>query len=209
MISKAIDFLYNFLVFTRNNILIYNFPTTLISGAFYVSTMVFGFFKLKEKYSPKHLKHPYGSIMIFLYSVCIVGLINFMLENVWLTSFYIRYHYFNSEGTWLIKLYSSEPYIWIANYTRNFAYMFGCYISIDREIWKTVRANWKTYVCFTLLSLYIVVFFFLSTSYSQIDWSYALANNQSKIDVVSAFLIGLYGKPLFFLLFYTLWSKKS
>jgi len=195
--------LFQFLVFTRQFLLVYNFPTNPVTGIIYFTITYYGYTKLKQRFNTG-LKPWRNNVCLFIYSLCLIGFINFLLENVWLTCFYLRCHLNNIGNTW-ITLYFPEPWGWVLNYARNLIFVFCFSLLIDHRIWKVIHFNVKTYLAFLALSLYIVLFFFLSQSYAWIDWSYALAYDFDEGTVIRAFLIGTLGKPLFFYLYSTIW----
>lgn len=197
--------LVDFLKFSRSYILLYSLPTNPISTIFYLSFAYYGYSKLKTRMD-LDLSKIYNKLLVFLYSFSFLGFINFTLENVWLTSFYLKYTYFN-DG-WLNQIYFNEPSGWIVNYLRNFVYMTVFFI-VSYDIINHVKANKKTVIGYVALSLYIILFFFLSPHYGYIDWTYAIMNNYSDSVILRGFAISVCGKPLLFYIFYSIFIPKK
>jgi len=79
---------------------------------------------------------------------------------------------------------------------------------ISHDILKYVHFNRKTMIGFAALSIYIVLFFFLTPHYAYIDWTYAIMNNYPDLTIIIGFLLSIGGKPILFYIFYTLWTPK-
>lgn len=196
--------IFRFLKFCYQNILFYCLPTNPISTAIYAGIVYYGYRKLKTRVT-LNLKRVSNRLLVYLYSLCFLGFINFCLENVWLTAFYLRYTFFN-DG-WLPQIYFDDPIIigWIVNYLRNFIYLGTCFI-LSRDVWQHVNFNKKTIIGFLSVSLYIFLFFFYTPHYANIDWTYSLIYDFPIPTVIGAFMIGIVGKPLLFYTFYTIWQ---
>lgn len=197
--------LVEFLKFSREYINLYSLPTNPISAIIYIGFAYYGYTKLKTRVSLDVAK-THNKILVYFYSFSLLGFINFCFENVWLSSFYVKYTYLN-EG-WLDQIYFNVPSGWFVNYLRNFVYMIVLYL-VSCDVLKHVNFNWKTAVGSFFLSLYIALFFFLSPHYAYIDWTYAIAYNYPEYTMVTGFLLSVIGKPLLFYVFYSIFFPKK
>lgn len=176
----------------------WSFPTNPISALFYFSFSLYGYVKLRHHVKPR--------LLAFLYAVCILGAINFIMENVWLTMFYMRFHFFNNG--WLQYPYLMEPWGWLLNYYRNIVVMTVLYL-VSREAWKHVKFTKRTLFSMIALSIFLFLYFFLTSSYAQVDWGYGLFHNFSKDIIVNGFLLSVLGKPILFDIYRSVWRVKN
>jgi len=200
------DLFIDFLRFSREYILLYSLPTNPITGILYTGFALYGYSKLKTRVK-RDMSQVVNKVLVFLYAVSLLGFINFCLENVWLTSFFIKYTFFN-EG-WLEQIYFNVPSGWFVNYLRNFVYMIVLYM-IAHDVFKYVNFNKKTLLGLLCVSLYIVlVFFVLTPDYNYLDWTYAIMNNKPDMVIFQAFLMSVGGKPFLAYVFYSLFLPRE
>lgn len=200
-----LDIILNFLRFSRSYILLYSLPTNPLTGIIYSSIAYYGYRKLKERIDLDTSKLS-NKLLIFVYSVGLLGFVNFILENVWLISFFVRYTFFNE--VWLDQIYFNVPSGWLINFLRNFVYILVLYV-VAHDIMKYLNWSKKTLIGFVVLSVYIIGFFILSPHYGYIDWSYALMMNYPNEIAISSFLLSMGGKPMLFYIFYSLFLPRK
>jgi len=205
LLGSLIHLFAEVLRFSRSHVMLYSLPTNPISGMIYLSFAYYGYRKLKTRVNFDTSKW-YKKLMVFVYSGCLLSCINFLFENVWLSSFMVKYHFFNNG--WLEQIYFNVPTGWFVNYLRNFVYFFVLYM-IAHDILKYVNFNKHTVIASICLSLYLVGMFFLTPYYGYIDWTYAIMNNYPEWEIVTGFMISLCGKPLLFYVFYSVWIPKK
>lgn len=187
------DFIISLLQFSRAYGM-WSFPTNPVTAVLYTFIALYGYTKLRSHFKPR--------LLAFLYAVCILGAINFVMENVWLSMFYIRFHFFNNG--WLHYPYLSEPWGWLTNYYRNFVVMFVLYL-VSRDAWKYVKFTKHTIFSMFLLSFFLYLMFFCSSTYAQIDWGYGLFHNFDKELIIQGYLVSLLGKPILFDIYRSVW----
>ena len=198
------DILITILSFTRNHI-IWSFPTNPITGVMYVAFSFYGYTKLKPHVNISK-KPNINKILSLLYAVCLLAFMNFILENIWLTFFFIRFHYFNGGG-WLEHIYFVEG-MWVVNYLRNFGCLLIFYI-LSKDVWSQVNFTKKTLYGILAMTVFLFLYFFVSSSYVIVDWSYGLAYNYGNDEIVKGFLLSLTGKPILFYIYSTIFRKEK
>ena len=205
MLELLIHLFAEMLRFSRSYIMLYSLPTNPISTVIYLSFAYYGYTKLKTRVKFDNSIWS-RKLLVFLYSVCLLSSINFLFESVWLSSFYLRYTFFNNG--WLEQIYFNVPSGWFVNYLRNFVYFFVLYM-IAHDILKYVNFNKHTVIASFCLSLYLVGMFSFTPYYGYIDWTYAIMNNYPDWEIVLGFMISVCGKPLLFYVYYSLWIPKK
>jgi len=184
---------------------LWSLPTNPITAILYFGFAYYGYSKLKPRVDFDSSKF-HNKLLIFLYSASFLVFINFCLENVWLTTFFIKFTFFN-EG-WLTQIYFDVPSGWLVNYLRNFVYMIILYM-IVHDVLKYVNFNRKTLFGCLGVSLYIILIFFLTPSYDYIDWTSAILHDLSDNSIFLSFLSSVGGKPLLFYAFHSLWIPRK
>jgi len=182
---------------------IWSLPTNPITAILYFAFSVYGFYKLKGLIRKKDRLST--KFLYFLYAVCILGFINFLLENVWLTFFYLRFMYFN-DG-WMEHMYLSVPAGFYLNYLRNFGCMLILFV-LSADMWKHIHFNRQVISGILLMTLFLFLYFFWSPSYAYIDWYYGLYWGFDESIIVRGFTIALMGKPILFYIYSGLFKEQ-
>ena len=204
--NTLLSLFVDFLRFSRTYILLYSLPTNPITTIIYTSFAYYGYKKLKTRVDLDVSKFS-NKFLVFLYSACLLGFLNFCLENVWLTLFIIKFYFFNNG--WLEQIYFNVPSGWVINYLRNFVYMIVLYM-LSRNIFKYVRFNKNVFLGLLGVSLYLVaIFFFLTPDYNYLDWTYAIMNDLPDMVIFQAFMLTVGGKPFLAYAFFSLFLPKK